>query len=389
MPKIFYTTTWKETLVYVSFWFVLFLAPIISQYMGVQGGFLKGIVWGEVMHAWAVLAIAMSMYFVHNHFIAPLIIYNRRKASYFATSALMLIAYLLILFLARPKDDMRFRGTRPSHNRMEQYDDRHAPQPHQPPRRPAPAPFMPLLMMGPDELMALICAVLLMGMNLGVKYYFKAEKDADEMQMLERQNLEHRLQYLRYQVNPHFFMNTLNNIHALVDIDPEKAKTTIVELSKMMRYILYEGNHRLIPLQREIQFLRNYMLLMSLRYPDKVSITTDFPDTVPDIFMPPLILIIFVENAFKHGISYCNESFVKVSLQIDGTHLIFHCRNSNYRQEHGEHGGLGLVNVRKRLNLLFGNSYQLNITEGNDFYDVNLSLPLINELEKNNKKETT
>ena len=389
MPKIFYTTTWKETLVYVAFWFVLFLAPVISQYMGVLGGFFDVIVWGEVIHAWTVLAIAMAMYFVHNHFVAPLIIYNRRKLSYLVASALMLIAYLLVLFLARPKDDMRFRKPRPPHPVAERCTYGRGPQMERPPRGRAPEFPVPMPVMGPDELMALICAVLLMGMNLGVKYYFKAEKDADEMQMLERQNLEHRLQYLRYQVNPHFFMNTLNNIHALVDIDPEKAKTTIVELSKMMRYILYEGNHRLIPLQREVQFLRNYVLLMRLRYPDKVAITTDMPDAVPDLFMPPLILIIFVENAFKHGISYCSESFVSIALHTDGDSLLFHCRNSSYRQEHGEHGGLGLVNVRKRLDLLFGHRYRLDITDGADYYDVKLSLPLIGENEKNEKNETT
>ena len=95
-------------------------------------------------------------------------------------------------------------------------------------------------------------------------------RDEQQMEELKRQNLQAEMDYLRYQINPHFFMNTLNNIHALVDIDPERAKTTIVELSKMMRYILYEGSNRLIPLPREVQFLNNYVQLMRLRYTDKV-----------------------------------------------------------------------------------------------------------------------
>ena len=218
-----------------------------------------------------------------------------------------------------------------------------------------------------------------MGMNLGVKYYFKEEQDAEERQELDKKNLEQRLQYLRYQVNPHFFMNTLNNIHALVDIDPEKAKTTIVELSKMMRYILYEGSNRLIPVQREMQFLNNYVLLMRLRYPDKVAITFDAPSAVPDLLLPPLLLIIFVENAFKHGISYCNDSFINISFRIESGRLVFKCRNSKNMNRNCEKGGLGLVNVRKRLDLLFAQNYRLDITDGADVYEVTLSLPLAKE----------
>lgn len=136
-------------------------------------------------------------------------------------------------------------------------------------------------------------------MNLGVMLFFKSNKDEAELQLLEKQNLQQQLEYLKYQINPHFFMNTLNNIHALVDIDPEEAKTTIVELSKMMRYILYEGNKPIIPLQREIQFLENYITLMKLRYTNKVKITLNIEKNIPDYGVPPLMLITFVENALS------------------------------------------------------------------------------------------
>ena len=115
-------------------------------------------------------------------------------------------------------------------------------------------------------------------------------------------------------------MNTLNNIHALVDIDTGKAKSTIVELSKLMRYVLYEASNKTILLSREIQFLENYVTLMSLRYPDRVSIEKNFPLEVPEVQIPPLLFVSFVENAFKHGISYRKESFVHVVMQLeDGT----------------------------------------------------------------------
>ena len=379
MPKIYYKTTWRETLVYLAFWVIVFLAPIISLHMRMQSNRSMPFDWDEVGHAWEVLAIAMGMYFVHNHFIAPLIIYQRRKVLYFAASTFLLFFYLLVMYLARPAEVPKHFRSPHGGPRKECCAKAGCPKRPVYPRHEEPEFMQPLPIMGPGELMAAICVVLLMGMNLGVKYYFKEEQDAEERQELDKKNLEQRLQYLRYQVNPHFFMNTLNNIHALVDIDPEKAKTTIVELSKMMRYILYEGSNRLIPVQREMQFLNNYVLLMRLRYPDKVAITFDAPSAVPDLLLPPLLLIIFVENAFKHGISYCNDSFINISFRIEGGRLVFKCRNSKNMNRNCEKGGLGLVNVRKRLDLLFAQNYRLDITDGADVYEVTLSLPLAKE----------
>ena len=379
MPKIYYKTTWRETLVYLAFWVIVFLAPIISLHMRMQSNRSMPFDWDEVGHAWEVLAIAMGMYFVHNHFIAPLIIYQRRKVLYFAASTFLLFFYLLVMYLARPAEVPKHFRSPHGGPRKECCVKADCPKHPVYPRHEEPEFMQPLPIMGPGELMAAICVVLLMGMNLGVKYYFKEEQDAEERQELDKKNLEQRLQYLRYQVNPHFFMNTLNNIHALVDIDPEKAKTTIVELSKMMRYILYEGSNRLIPVQREMQFLNNYVLLMRLRYPDKVSITFDAPSAVPDLLLPPLLLIIFVANAFKHGISYCNDSFINISFRIEGGRLVFKCRNSKNMNRNCEKGGLGLVNVRKRLDLLFAQNYRLDITDGADVYEVTLSLPLAKE----------
>ena len=107
----------------------------------------------------------------------------------------------------------------------------------------------------------------MVGFNIAVKLFFKSFRDEEMLKELEHQRLQSELQYLKYQINPHFFMNTLNNIHALVDIDTGKAKSTIVELSKLMRYVLYEASNKTILLLREVQFLENYVTLMSLRYP--------------------------------------------------------------------------------------------------------------------------
>jgi LytS/YehU family sensor histidine kinase len=171
-------------------------------------------------------------------------------------------------------------------------------------------------------------------------------------------------------------MNTLNNIHALVDIDPEKAKDTILELSKMMRFILYEGDKSGVPLTREFDFIRHYVTLMQLRYTDKVDIRTDLPDEAPDKTVPPLMLISFIENAFKHGISYQHQSFVHIKVEVIDNHLHFTCRNSKAEIPNQEKGGVGLTNVKQRLHLLYDNNYTLKIQNLPDSYNVELTIPL-------------
>ena len=240
-------------------------------------------------------------------------------------------------------------------------------------------------MFGQHDLISLVILILMMGMNVGIKLYFRQRGDRKKMELLEKQNLEQQLEYLRYQINPHFFMNTLNNIHALVDIDPEKAKQTILELSKMMRFVLYEGNKQGVPLDREMAFLQNYITLMRLRYTDKVRISVDVPASLPSREVPPLMFITFVENAFKHGVSYRQASFIEITLTVSapqhdtssapGT-LTFVCRNSRIPKEEDKHGGVGLKNVRQRLDLIYGECYSLDINDEPDTYTVTLTIPL-------------
>ena len=171
-------------------------------------------------------------------------------------------------------------------------------------------------------------------------------------------------------------MNTLNNIHALVDIDPEQSKESIVELSKMLRFVLYEGNKPTVPLYRELDFLDHYITLMRLRYTDKVIITVKKPDELPNCEIPPLIFITFVENAFKHGVSYQKDSFIDINVKTTDDKLLFSCRNSKIPDEEDKHGGVGLQNVKQRLELIYGKNYTLNIDDEPEEYNIQLTLPL-------------
>ena len=392
-------STYKENLIYLALWLILFIAPALGMYMRVQNNSAMTMDWSEIFHIWNLYAAYLIIFLIHNFILAPLLIYKHKKLIYFLTTICLITIFVIFQCSQKPKD---FRKKMEMHRmefmtrdlRMHGYKVEKLPpgtgKPLDGPRymkgRPDMKdghPDMPMFF-GEKDIVSSIMLVLLIGMNLGVKLYFKNDKDSQEMQQLEKQNLQQQLEYLKYQINPHFFMNTLNNIHALVDIDPEKAKTTIVELSKMMRYILYEGNKPFIPIVREIQFINNYITLMKLRYTDKVKISLNIQEPTNDNGIPPLMLITFIENAFKHGVSYQQDSFINISISFIGERLFFTCINSkkpedkNEKEETGlpKQGGVGLTNVKRRLELIYGDKYTLGISDNADTYNVKLDLPI-------------
>ncbi len=228
--------------------------------------------------------------------------------------------------------------------------------------------------MKPEHLKLLV-ALLLIGVNLGSRYFQRYKAEERNLAELEKDNLKYRLEYLRYQINPHFFMNTLNNIHALVDIDSEKAKSSIVELSKMMRHVLYESSGHTVPLSREIHFLGHYISLMKLRYTDNVKIRCRFTDDYRDSEVPPLLMATIIENAFKFGVSYTSESHIDIEISTEEGKVIFRCENSLKNSEEAYSCGIGLKNIRNRLVLLYGEDYTLHIDSGKGKYTVMLVLP--------------
>ena len=368
----------KEHIIYTLMWIALYLSPLMSIYMRMSGNPHIDFSWDEIINAWKFNTVWIVMFAIHNFLLAPLLIIKRRTWLYTALVVALLVATMFTLSAIRPSDS-RMRHA-PQRSECCEHDCMNAEMMASKQQPPPMRGGGPLVMFGPGEMVLFFGGLLLMGMNLGVKLYFRSQEDADILSQIEKHALERQLQYLKYQVNPHFLMNTLNNIHALVDIDPERAKASIVELSKLMRYVLYEGNNRLTPLSREVQFLNNYVRLMSMRYSDNVRISLDVPEVLPDSLLPPLLLVIFVENAFKHGISYRTKSFVEISLQPHGDRLLFNCRNSRQQKPQDENmkGGVGLSNVRRRLDLLFPGNYTLDIKEQEDTYTVHLDIPLTN-----------
>jgi two-component sensor histidine kinase len=365
---------------------MLFIAPVLSLSIRTTTDTSLEFDWHEILIVWRELLAYLAVFLLHNFLLAPLLVYKQKRWTYFALTAAIVVVFALFQCSHRPEGQPG-HGPQPP---MEQFDQPRpmahsegAPPP--PPvndRHDRPDDKRPPMMMGQHDIISTIVLILMLGMNIGVKLYFKSRHDQLQMAALERQNLERQLEYLRYQINPHFFMNTLNNIHALVDIDAEKSKHTILELSKMMRFVLYEGNKKMVPISQELEFLRSYISLMSLRYTDKVQITVELPTLNAQdaaLTIPPLLFVTFVENAFKHGVTYQHESFIYVSISINDDTLSFLCRNSKREESEEEKkkpGGVGLRNIRERLDIIYGSSYKLNVSDGDKEYLVELEIPL-------------
>lgn len=380
----------KEHTIYTAIWAMLYASPVINIYTRMAGNPRITFSWTEILHAWEYTSTWLVMFAIHNFLLLPLLLRKRKTGTYLCLSFLILLTGMFITYLNRPMHKNQYKTRMEAEWKADSLayervaavrlgDGRYC-SPQNPMRR-KPLdyqPIDPLPMLGPGELVAFFGGLLLMGMNLGVKLYFMSQRDRERQKIIDLRNLEQQMEYLKYQVNPHFFMNTLNNIHALVDIDPERAKTTIVELSKMMRHILYEGSKKLIPLTREVEFLNLYVQLMRLRYTRKVHINVDVPPQLPELKLPPLMLIIFVENAFKHGISYREESFIDIKVRVENKRLLFSCCNSKPTQVQrtNEKGGMGLQNVRQRLELLYDDDYTLDISDGEKTYEVKLDIPM-------------
>ena len=380
----------KEHTIYTAIWAMLYASPVINIYTRMAGNPRITFSWTEILHAWEYTSTWLVMFAIHNFLLLPLLLRKRKTGTYLCLSFLILLTGMFITYLNRPMHKSQYKTRMEAEWKADSLayervaavrlgDGRYC-SPQNPMRR-KPLDFQPidpLPMLGPGELVAFFGGLLLMGMNLGVKLYFMSQRDRERQKIIDQRNLEQQMEYLKYQVNPHFFMNTLNNIHALVDIDPERAKTTIVELSKMMRHILYEGSKKFIPLTREVEFLNLYVQLMRLRYTRKVHINVDVPPQLHELKLPPLMLIIFVENAFKHGISYREESFIDIKVRVENKRLLFSCCNSKPTQVQrtNEKGGMGLQNVRQRLELLYDDDYTLDINDGEKTYEVKLDIPM-------------
>lgn len=231
---------------------------------------------------------------------------------------------------------------------------------------------------------------LIVALAVAIKITGRWYRDEAIKTQLERSKTEAELKNLKNQINPHFLLNTLNNIYALIAFDTDKAQQAIQDLSKMLRYILYENQTEFVPIQREIEFIKNYIELMKIRLTQNVTVTTNLIiSKTSTICVAPLIFISLIENAFKHGISPTQYSFIDILLEESEDHKII-CRitNSYYPKPKADKSGsgIGLGQVSQRLELLYKGRYIWHQGVSEDGKEYN-SLLIINPAENDGEEE--
>jgi hypothetical protein len=193
---------------------------------------------------------------------------------------------------------------------------------------------------------------------------------------LENQRLSAELAFLKSQINPHFLFNSLNSIYSLAYQRSETTPEAILKLSEIMRYMLYECNDNKVDLSKELQYLHNYIDLQKIRFGNKAFIDFKVMGNVTNQQIVPLLLIAFIENAFKHGVANDVTSPIKLLINVDESKLHFFIQNKKHTHNRDASGGIGLNNVRRRLNLLYPERYTLNIRDEADSYTCELSIVL-------------
>lgn len=213
-------------------------------------------------------------------------------------------------------------------------------------------------------------------------FFMQQEKNELEKNKLstELKLKEAELKLLKAQIHPHFLFNTLNNLYGLTLEKSDEAPNLVLQLSEILDYILYRCNEKRVLLSEELNNLKNYLEIERIRYPNKLKLKVTFPEKPGQFKIAPLILLPFVENAFKHGVSHFpGIAFVDISIKIENKNLIFNIKNPKKQQvKNGESSGkgIGLANVRKRLDLTYPKKYILSIDNDNETFSVNLTLEL-------------
>lgn len=238
-----------------------------------------------------------------------------------------------------------------------------------------------------EDVIILLTGTYLISLLSSVFYFTKESfQSKEEKSIIEKEKnrlelkfKEVQLELLKEQIHPHFIFNMMNNLYALVNESTALSREVIVRLSDLLEYMLYECNTEKVELSKEVKFINNYIELEKIRHDESFNVKTDFPENVSGIKIAPLVLFPFIENAFKHGLKQTSNDFISMELIINSPKIQFNV--SNYLHDTAlaedkpkKSKGLGLKNVRERLELLYQNRYDLQISTDNNIFEVKLKI---------------
>lgn len=222
-----------------------------------------------------------------------------------------------------------------------------------------------------------VLLVLAIAVSTSIKITGKWYSNEKERKEMENQKLIAELSFLKSQINPHFFFNTLNSIYSLAIQKSTKTPEAIVKLSELMRYIIYEADKNLVPLKKELEYIRNYVELQKLRLMSNVKVTYNIEGIYSDIMIEPLLFLPFIENAFKYGVDSTKDCEIKIKFAVTSERLKFTVENPLVQQSKKQpldSSGIGLANTKKRLELLYGEKHTLKVLQNDETFLVELDL---------------
>ncbi|MRT92822.1 sensor histidine kinase [Ancylomarina sp. 16SWW S1-10-2] len=306
------------------------------------------------------LSIMIVAFYVNYLIITPHFFFNKRKVYFFAV--LLLFAFTLLFASQHLYDLFQLDNLRP----LKIIEGKEIPRKN-------------ALGLHPKLVDNFLLLIIVLGFSTGMANLQRLTHNKEEQKEIEKERLNTELAFLKIQISPHFFFNALNNIYALIAIDGDRAQKSVEKLSGLMRYLIYDSDIKRIELSKEFEFTRNYIELMRQRLNSKVTLDVDIQENVVNVTIPPLLFIPFIENTFKHGISYREKSFIRISLTTENNKLKFYCENSissQSSQEPNKKGGLGITNVKKRLDLMYGDKANLKMDIHNNTFIVELVIPI-------------
>ena len=339
---------------HVFTWSYIFLCPLFFKRSG------ESVDWVKYLHGTLLPVVSCLTFYLNYFYLIPHFLLRKRSRVFFAAN----LALLVLTQLLAEYQFVLFPDPQPAAAVAEAAGA----HPYFPPK-------IFFVVRG------ILIYIFVVGVSLALCLSMKWRESEQARAKAEARRAEVELKNLKNQINPHFLLNTLNNIYALTAFDTDKAQQAIQELSRLLRYMLYDNQTDRVPLAKEVDFLRSYVALMSLRLAGNVEVTTrfDFPQE-KDIQVSPLIFVSLVENAFKHGVSPTKPSFIRISLVSDGKELAFTCANSNFPKTRDDKtpGGIGLHQVGARLECTYPGRYtwESGVSEDGAVYTSTVRLAL-------------
>jgi two-component system LytT family sensor kinase len=229
------------------------------------------------------------------------------------------------------------------------------------------------------DIFQIMMTLMILGISTSVTLIQKWQADKQQREALEKERIGSELSFLKAQINPHFFFNTLNNIYALTHVDVENSRRALHKLSRMMRYLLYDTQAGITPLSKEVSFIVDYLELMKLRLNDTTKVSFEGPLLSQDINIAPMLFLPYIENAFKHGVSAVEPSLIHIELSLENNLLELKVSNTIFNENAeivDSYGGIGLSNTKRRLDLLYPGKHTFSAlkTEDSNEFVVHLTL---------------